>query len=65
MRKILAAAALGAAVLGPLAPAASASCIALTTDPYQVCVGWPCPAGTINSLDDKLGDHLNDWACIE
>ena len=64
MRTILAAAALGAAVLSPFASPASASCIALTEDPYQICVSPPCPAGTVNSLDEKLGDHLNEWACL-
>ena len=62
MRKILAAAVIGTAVLVPLASSASAGCIAVSDD---LCVGWPCPAGTVNSLDEKLGDHLDEWACIE
>lgn len=61
MRKVLAAAVIGAAVLVPFASSASASCIAVTED---LCVSPPCPAGYLNALDDKLGDHLDPFACM-
>ena len=66
MRKVLAAVALGTAVLVPVAPAsASAICLIVTEDGQTVCVSPPCPAGTVNDLDRKLlGDALNDWACV-
>lgn len=64
MRNVLAAVALGAAVLVPVSSAsASAICVVTTEDGHQVCVGTPCPADALNKVDEKLGDHLSPFGC--
>lgn len=66
MRKLLAVALAGAAVLVPVSSASAyVICVLATPEGHQVCVNPPCPAGTVNDLDRKLlGDVLNDWACL-
>ena len=63
MRTKIAAALIGAGIAVSLLPGtAQASCWYISED--LPCVQPPCFADELNKVDEKTGDHLDEFACM-